>query len=477
MGQPQGIARTCLNIRNEMNISELKVKPALDGDFLPASLWHRAYDEMCAVDDGCRDIVIGLGRPDGSMFRHEMRVLSASNETEILTLKAVERVVKFMLWQKGGATIYIGGAPEVGEELQKIYSKDGERAFDNDLIGKKVFDRDFEVVICDAEDVPAAKDSTLPLGRHLDGCRIGFDLGGSDRKCAAVIDGKVVFSEEVKWDPYFEKDPDYHYAGIIDSLKLAAEHLPRVDAIGGSAAGVYVDNEPRIASLFRGVSEDDFAEKVRPMFKNIRSEWNDIPFDVVNDGEVTALAGAMSLNDTGVLGVALGTSEAAGYCDAAGSITTWLNELAFTPVDYRENGPADEWAGDEGCGVQYFSQQAVARLIPEAGIEVSDDMPLPERLEHVQALMADGDERAAKIYDTIGVYLGYSLAWYAEFYEIKHLLLLGRVTSGEGGQIIIHKAEEVLAAEFPQLKISISMPDEKMKRHGQAIAAASLASL
>jgi hypothetical protein len=51
------------------------------------------------------------------------------------------------------------------------------------------------------------------------------------------------------------------------------------------------------------------------------------------------------------------------------------------------------------------------------------------------------------------------------------------VTSGEGGQIIIRKAEEVLATEFPELKIAISMPDEKMKRHGQAIAAASLASL
>lgn len=463
----------------KIKITELKVSPALDKEFLPASLWHRAYDEMCAADEECRDIVIGLGRPDGTMFRYEMRVLSESSETEALTLKAVERVVKFLLWQKGGSVIYIGGVPEVGRTLQKVYAKDGERAFDNDLIGNKVFDQDMEVVICEASDVPAAKDSALPLGRHLDGCRIGFDLGGSDRKCAAVIDGKVVFSEEVKWDPYFEKNSDYHYAGIMNSLKVAAEHLPRVDAIGGSAAGVYVDNEPRISSLFRGVSEEDFAKKVRPMFKNIKREWNDIPFDVVNDGEVTALAGAMSLNDTGVLGLAMGTSEAAGYCDAAGSITTWLNELAFTPVDYRENGPEDEWAGDEGCGVQYFSQQAVARLIPEAGIEISDDMGLPGRLEHVQALMADGDSRAAKIYDTIGVYLGYSLAWYAEFYEMKHLLLLGRVTSGEGGRIIIRKAEEVLAAEFPKLadKISISMPDEKMKRHGQAIAAASLASL
>lgn len=459
-----------------MNVDRAKVTAELDEGFVPAALWHRAYDKLCEADDGSRDVLIGLGRPDGSTFHYRMRVLSESAETESLTVKAVERVVKFLLWQKGGSTIYIGGAPEIGSALQKIYAEEGERAFDWKLIGQKVYGSDMKVVICDVADIPAEQDVALPLGRHLDGCRIGFDLGGSDRKCAAVIDGKVVFSEEVKWDPYFEKDPDYHYKGIQDSLELAAAHLPRIDAIGGSAAGVYVDSVPRIASLFRGVSEEDFAAKVSPIFKNLQKEWNNVPFDVVNDGEVTALAGAMSLNDTGVLGIAMGTSEAAGYCDASGSITTWLNELAFTPVDYRENGPEDEWAGDMGCGVQYFSQQAVARLMPAAGIEFAEDMPLPERLELVQSLMEKGDERAAKIYDAIGVYLGYSLAWYAEFYEIKHLLLLGRVTSGEGGRIIIHKAEEVLEKEFPQLReqISISMPDEKMKRHGQAIAAASL---
>ena len=451
--------------------------PELDKGFLPAVLWHRAYEKLCGADSGSRDVVIGLGRLDGTMFHYRMKVLSDTAENAALNLKAVERVIKFLLWQKGGCTIYVAGAPEIGAELAKIYAEGGAREFDWDLVGRKMFDKPIEVISCDAADVPPEKDSTLSLGRHLDGCRIGFDLGGSDRKCAAVIDGEVVFSEEVKWDPYFEKDPNYHYEGIMHSLKLAAEHLPRVDAIGGSAAGVYVDNEPRVASLFRGVSEEDFAGKVRPMFKNIRKEWNNVPFEVVNDGEVTALAGAMSLNATSLLGVAMGTSEAAGYCDASGSITTWLNELAFTPVDYRENGPVDEWAGDEGCGVQYFSQQAVARLMPAAGIEHPEDMPLPERLELVQSLMEQGDERAAKIYETIGIYLGYSLAWYAEFYEIEHLLLLGRVTSGEGGRIIIRKAEEVLAAEFPELKIAISMPDEKMKRHGQAIAAASLASL
>jgi predicted NBD/HSP70 family sugar kinase len=130
--------------------------------------------------------------------------------------------------------------------------------------------------------------------------------------------------------------------------------------------------------------------------------------------------------------------------------------------------------------VQYFSQQAVARLIPLAGIELPEpDMALPKQLVYVQELMAQGDERATKIYESIGVYFGYSLAWYAEFYEIKHMLLLGRVTSGAGGDLIIKIAEDVLAKEFPQLseQIKISMPDEKLKRHGQAIAAASLPSI
>jgi len=312
----------------------------------------------------------------------------------------------------------------------------------------------------------------------LDGCRIGFDLGGSDRKCAAVIDGKVVFSEEVPWNPYFEKDPKYHREGINDSLKRAAEHLPRVDAIGGSAAGVYVNNEVRVASLFRGVSEEDFEKHVRRIFIDLQKEWN-VPFEVVNDGEVTALAGSMSLNGGALLGVAMGTSEAVGYCDPDGRITCWLNELAFAPVDYRDDAPADEWSGDIGCGVQYFSQQAVARLAPRAGFDFADEIPFAERLVEVQDRMKKEDPRARKIFETIGAYFGYALAHYAGFYELRNVMALGRVTSGAGGEIIISKAEEVLKAEFPELeeKLRITMPDEKMKRHGQAVAAASLPAL
>jgi len=388
----------------------------------------------------------------------------------------VERLVKSLLWAKGGSRITIAGNPEIGGAISELYSPGGRQSFDCDIMGRRMFLEPMTVETVPFEKLPQPYEKQMALGRNLDGCRIGFDLGGSDRKAAAVIDGKVVFSEEIEWDPYFQKDPSYHLEGIRDSLTRAAKHLPRVDAIGGSAAGDYVNNEPRVASLFRGLSEEDFDKHARPIFHRLKEEWGNIPFEVANDGEVTALAGSMSLDANAILGIAMGTSQAVGYCDPNGYITSGLNELAFTPIDYRVDAPADEWSGDRGCGVQYFSQQAVVRLAPVAGIELPSEMPFAEQLIAVQELMAADDPRAAKIYATIGTYFGYALADYAETYEIQHLLLLGRVTSGTGGDIIIREAEAVLAAEFPELdeQISISMPDEKMKRHGQAIAAASL---
>ncbi len=459
-------------------LPDVKATPELDPEFIPCELWYRSYDALCDADPCAREAVLALGRPDGTVFTHRMKVLSESEGNDALTCKAVAGVVSFLLWQKGGSRLSVAGVPRAGEALKAAYSADGAMAFTWDMMSRFFLDP-MRVVVCEADEIPPASEKALSLGRHMEGCRIGFDLGGSDRKCAAVVDGEVVFSEEIVWDPYFEKNPDYHYEGIVDSLRRAAAHLPRVDAIGGSAAGVYVDNEPRVASLFRGVPLELYRDKVQPLFKRVSTLWEGKPFVVINDGEVTALAGALALNDSPVLGIAMGTSLAGGYCNAAGNITSWLNELAFAPVDCRDSAPVDEWSGDPGRGVQYFSQQAVARLMPAAGIDVSGDMPLPERLERVQQLMAEGDERAAAIYRTIGVYLGYSLAWYARFYEIRHILLLGRVTSGSGGTLIIETASKVLAQEFPHLssRIVIAMPDEKLKRHGQAIAAASLPAL
>lgn len=450
--------------------------PVLDAGFLPAVLWNKAYRAFAGDIAGSRSLELALVRQDGTAFRWSSPLLPDDAAHAPVTLRYVERVLKFLLWQKGGSRVLIAGAPELVPALAAIYAPGGSRAFDSDFIGKKIFGEALSFEAVDAFALPAESGDAIPLGRHLGGCRIGFDLGGSDRKCAAMIDGEVVFSEEIVWDPYFQSDPDYHIEGVQDSLKRAAAHLPRVDAIGGSSAGVYVNNEVRAASLFRGVSESDFEERIKRMFFELKDRWNGIPFEVVNDGEVTALAGSMSLNENAVLGVAMGTSEAAGYVDPNGSILPWLNELAFAPVDYRENGPKDEWSGDEGCGVQFFSQQGVARLAKVAGFEFGG-MPFPEQLVEVQKAMKNGDDRARKIYQTIGTCFGYAIAHYADFYEIRNLLILGRVTSGEGGTIIIEEAEKVLAKEFPALSIKLVVPDEKTKRHGQAVAAASLAAI
>lgn len=454
-----------------------KIAPVLDLGFVPAVLWNRAFEEKAANDPGAHDLHIALARKDGTVFRRDFRLLTHQGDNIADNIKYTERTIKFMLWAQGGSRIYIAGNDSVASAIAEIYAEQGARKFDWDIVGNGMFGEHIQVITTTADDIPAENSPAAPLGRHLEGNRIGFDLGGSDRKCAAVINGEVVFSEEVPWDPYFQEDPNYQREGIIHSLKLAAEHLPSVDAIGGSSAGVYINNEVRIASLFRGIKDQDvFQNTVVPMFKDIMAdEYPDVPFDVINDGEVTALAGSMSLNTNAVLGVAMGTSEAVGYVDPQGNVTTQINELAFAPIDYRENGPLDEWSGDEGCGVQFFCQQGVARLAPAAGFDFGD-MPFPEQLIKVQEAMAAGDENAAKIYQTIGTCFGYAIAHYADFYDIGTLIIMGRATSGPGGQIMIDSAKEVLVTEFPALaeKINITQPDEKMKRHGQAVAAASL---
>jgi len=72
--------------------------------------------------------------------------------------------------------------------------------------------------------------------------------------------------------------------------------------------------------------------------------------------------------------------------------------------------------------------------------------------------------------------LGYTVAHYAEIYDLQNLLLLGRVTSGAGGELMQTGALKVLREEFPEIADSIKFrtPSEKEKRHGQAVAAASL---
>ena len=445
----------------------------LDTDFQPLVLWNRAYVAAAKASGNAVPLVLGLERECGLVSRYETVVRPAADAE---TIRYVERIVKFLLWARGGWKLYVGGPKAIGEALRKTYSTRGARKLDCDLMGK-AYGKTFQVVVTTPGKVPANRDMEVAAGGHLKGCRIGFDLGASDYKVSAVIDGEAVFTEETPWAPVKATNPEYHYHHISAALHRAAAHLPRVDAIGGSSAGIIVDNEIRVASLLRSIPTKDFA-KAAGVFKRIQREWN-VPVVVMNDGDVTALAGALSLRQKGMLGIAMGSSEAGGFMDQQGRILGWLNELAFAPVDYNPQAVADEWSGDRGVGALYFSQQAVNKLLSAAKIKLPEKLGLPERLKEVQALMAKGDERAAKIYETIGVYLGYTIPHYADFYDFNHLLILGRVTTGKGGDIVIAKAREVLKAEFPEVarKVSIHVPDEKSRRVGQAVAAASLPEL
>ncbi len=448
--------------------------PPLDEAFRPAVLANRAFRRELEAAGGGVPLVIGLERASGAVSRFETRVFPAGHSRAAANLTYAERVFKFLLWQRGGYKAYIGGPHAIGGHIQKCYAPHGRRAFDFHFMGEDVYEKTFTVVVCDADSVPAEQEIGRPLGRHLEGYRIGFDLGASDLKVSAVIDGQAIFSQEIVWEPRKQSDPQYHYGQVMAALKLAASKLPRVDAVGGSAAGIYINNRVMIASLFRGVPKDRF-DSVRTMFLRIRDELG-VPLEIVNDGEVTALAGSMSLEDNGVLGIALGSSEAAGYVTLEGNITDWLNELAFAPVDYSPDASVEEWSGDRGCGALYFSQQCVFRLAPRAGIEIPGDVTDAEKLKLVQDKLEAGHAGAAKIWQSMGYYMGYAIAHYADFYPLKYVLILGRCTSGRGGQIILDGANQVLQAEFPDLaaRIKIQLPDEKSRRVGQSIAAASL---
>ena len=447
---------------------ELKHTPVLDPEFIPLMRFNRAF-----LAGAKKPIGIAVERADGQMaachtFIHGTPEMAEADHYYI------ERIVKTILWMKGGFKIYVSGDAGVCEYLRSVYCAGGQQEFDWDYMAN-VFEHPFEIVLVD--EIPQAKDAPKAIGGHLGGCRIGFDAGGSDRKVSAVIDGETVYSEEVVWFPKTNSDPDYHYDGIVAALKSAAEHMPRVDAVGVSSAGVFINNRTMNASLFLKVPKEIYDEKVKDIYiRAIRDTFGDVPYCVINDGDVSALAGAMSLNDNSVLGIAMGTSEAVGYVDEEGRITGWLNELAFVPVDANPEAMRDEWSNDIGCGVKYFSQDGVIKLAPRAGIELDENASPAEKLKAVQALMAQDDPRAAKVYESIGVYLGHTLAYYYELYGCRHVLLLGRVMSGKGGDLILDTAKKVLAEEYPEMleKMVPELPDEKFRRVGQSMAAASL---
>ena len=453
----------------------VKNLPELDQGFVPLGLFFKEYSK-----NATKPLCIAVERSGGQVGVYETRIYGTP-EMKAADDYYVDRLVKFLLWSWGGFKVSICGDDAVAETIRAAYSENGSRAFDKGFM-EQVYETEVVVESLPYDQKPTAVQRAESIGRHTNGGRIGFDAGGSDRKVSAVIDGEPIYSEEVVWFPKTISNPDYHYQGILAAFHTAAAKIlekgGHVDGIGISSAGVYIDNKCMVASLFLKVGKEDFDKKVKNIYTRAAKELSntlgyDIPVVVANDGDVSALAGAMGLGENGIMGIAMGTSEAVGYVDGDGNICGWLNELAFAPVDGQPDAMEDEWSGDIGCGVKYFSQDSVIKLAPRAGIELKGESPA-EKLKEVQALMAENDPRAVKVYESIGVYLGHTLALYAMFYDIRHVQMMGRVMSGKGGDIIMDVASRVMDEEYPEVTFRPEAPDEKTRRVGQSAAAASL---
>ena len=454
------------------------MRPTLDPEFKPAILEMRAFNKRVAEWPSKQHLIVAVERAGGYIYRREFDIFPDGVDDEANTL-ITERLIKSILWVIGGFKIYIAGSHVVYSNIKAYYQKDGLRAFDYDF-WSTTFETEVQVIECDEKTIPEEVISSEAAGGHLEGKRIGFDVGGSDLKVSAVVNGEVISSEEIVWHPKTHEDVQYHYDELYKAMKLGVDRLGGdVDAIGISAAGVIVTDRPMVSSIFIKVPKKDF-ELVKYAYINVvkrleKELGHPIPYVVANDGDVTALAGSVDLHAGNVLGIAMGTSEAGGYVDGNGNLTGWFSELAFVPIDFNPKAAVDEWSQDYGVGCKYLSQDAVIKLVEPAGIEIDSSLTPAEKLTFVQGLLEKGDTRAEEIFRNIGVYFAYALAFYAEFYVIDHVIMLGRVTSGRGGDIIMEYAKKTLAEDFPEYAhFHLTMPSESMRRVGQSIAAASL---
>eukprot|EP00932_Pfiesteria_piscicida_P014906 SRR837773.2682.p1 GENE.SRR837773.2682~~SRR837773.2682.p1 ORF type:complete len:472 (-),score=189.49 SRR837773.2682:59-1417(-) len=436
-----------------------------------------------------------LPRLDGCA-RGKLPVLADSHPDLDASVHMAGVCIQEMIWQRSASELQLCGPAKLCEALKKAFSPEGKYAFEVKTMPKVCGTpgKPFPVRIIEkASDLPAAKDTKQVCGREAKGCRLAFDLGKSDIKTVAVMDNEVVESKETEWD-VTNPDPQYHWDMILAAMKDTASKLPRVDAIGGSATGTVSGNsEATWCDIFPNVPPDLYQEKVVNIFHRLAKEFGDVPLKVINDGEVTALAGMMMVKQGNLCGISMGSSEGGGYCDADGNLMGWINELCYIQLDLNPEAPSDPWTPHCGISHMYLGQRAATRLAVRGGVdlpaELRPDAPDMNTMKHdghakclkqIQAAMKDPakEPKVRQIYETIGVYLGYALAQYSEYYQIDNALVLGRVSTGTGGQIMLDKAKEVLMAEFPHLgHIQFHQPDEHFKRVGQCIAAAALPEL
>jgi len=412
-------------------------------------------------------------------------------------------LIQEMIWQRSASSLLLSGPPKQCEMLKAAFAKGGAYQYEAlsmpNVCGTP--DAVFEVKIVKPEELPPNKETPQPCGKAVDGNRLSFDLGKSDIKTVCIKDGEVLDSKETEWD-VTAVDPQYHFDAIVAAMRASVERATAkgfgtIQAVGGSATGtVSGANEATWCDIFPNVPPDVYKAKVVDIFIRIAKEVaGDVPLKVINDGEVTALAAVQKIGKGNILGISMGSSEGGGYADMDGNLNGWINEMCYMKLDMNPEAPTDPWT--KGChrGIShmYLGQRGATKLARKAGVEVPDNYAYPhpdmctikhethaQCLKLIQKAMDDPAQEAEvrKLYETVGVYLGYGLAQYCEFYKIDHVMILGRVSKGKGGDLMLEVAKKVLMTEFPQFgHIQFHTADDHFKAVGQCIAAAALPTL
>jgi len=479
---------------SELLVVEPKVKAPLDPGFAPVVLAKREYRKAA---EGCADtFYFALPRPDGCA-RGELKVFPEDDRRYQASVILAGVMIQELIWMCGATELQLSGPAKFCETMKTAFSKGGTYEFEADVMPKAFGtpEKTFEVKIVAAGDMPAKKDSPQVCGKTANGCRLAFDLGKSDIKTVAIKDGEVLDSKETEWD-VTNVDPDYHYKAITDAMRATIDRAKAngfgdIQAVGGSATGtVSGDNEATWCDIFPNVPPDVYKAKVVDIFKRMAKDIaGDVPLKVINDGEVTALAAVQKIGKGNVMGISMGSSEGAGYANSDGNLMGWINELCYVKLDMNPKAPTDPWTkgAHRGISHMYLGQRGATKNaykicdVPENYKYPHPDMCTIKHEDHaqclklIQAAMKDNPEKASDLYKTCGVYLGYGLAQYCEFYSIEHVMILGRVSKGAGGDLVLQTASEVLATEFPHLpKITFHTADDHFKAVGQCIAAAAL---
>lgn len=443
----------------------------LDPDFIPAAVFLNDYQDFVLKSPHKSILQIDIYRKN--VLLHTACIPICIEWERSHHFFVCERVFKTCLWMVGGDAFFVDGCPGLSDFLANKYSLTGDRKFDADLIGQKSLHRSFEFL--------QKKLIYSPSKPHLqkfyvDGQRIGLDLGGSDIKFVAIKDGVILHAEEISWNPYPQTDPQWHLQKILAALQKAAQFLSKVDSIGISMPGILIDEVIQISALFQGLTYEDFLQYIQQLRSFLQFYWPHVPIHMCNDGDAAALFGSYEYQSKRLLALSLGTSVAGGFVSSNLQILGWFNELAFIPIDFSPHAVQEPWSADRGCAASYLSQQGVFRLAMRENL-ISPYCENTQKLEWIQEQFLNENPKAITVFETLGIYLGYTIAYLAKWYQMDSILLLGRVCSKQSGQFLTDVAQKVLHKEFSHISETLQWKipkKESQKRMSQAIAAAYL---